>query len=62
MPQDIHRLGSRHCYTCIQWDGRRSFDPATKTLKVDTGSEGRCLIKHANVKGTHVCDLYYPLK
>jgi hypothetical protein len=62
MPQDIHQLGSRHCFACIQWDGRRSFDPATKTIRADIGSEGRCLVKHANVKGTHYCDLFFSLK
>ena len=62
MPQDIHHLGSRYCYTCIQWDGHRSFDQSAKTIRADTSSEGRCLVKHSNVKGTHVCALHYPLK
>lgn len=62
MPQDIHQLGSRHCYSCIQWDGRRTFDQVAKTIRADIGSDGRCLVKHSNVKGTHSCDLFFPLK
>jgi len=62
MPQDIHQLGAKHCYACIQWDGHRSFDQAAKTIRADIGSEGRCLVKHATVKGTHACALFYPLK
>ena len=62
MSQDIHHLGVKHCFACIQWDGRRSFDQSSKTIRADIGSEGRCLVKHANVKGTHCCELFYSLK
>jgi hypothetical protein len=62
MPLDIHHLGARHCYACIQWDGKRTFDQTAKTIRVDAGSEGRCRVKHANVKGTHYCELFYALK
>ncbi len=62
MPQDIHHLGAKHCYACIQWDGRRSFDQAAKTIRADIGSEGRCLVKHATVKGTQSCSLFFPLR
>lgn len=62
MPQDIHQLGARHCYACIQWDGARSVDHEAKTIRADISSEGRCLIKHQTAKGTHICELYFPLK
>jgi hypothetical protein len=62
MPQDIHLLGARHCYACIQWDGKRSFDQVAKTIRADIGSDGRCLVKHTNVKGTHRCELFFPLR
>jgi hypothetical protein len=62
MPQDIHHLGARHCLSCIQWDGKRAFDQAAKTIRADIGSEGRCLVKHSSVKGSHCCDLFFPLR
>jgi hypothetical protein len=62
MPQDIHRFGQRHCFACIQWDGKRSVDQAAKTIRADIGSDGRCLVKHATVKGTHSCNLFFPLR
>jgi hypothetical protein len=62
MPQDIHQLGARHCFTCIQWDGHRTFDQVAKTIRVDSGSEGNCRVHHTKVKGTHYCDQFNPLK
>jgi hypothetical protein len=60
--QDFHEFGARHCYACIQWDGRRTIDQTAKKIRADIGSEGRCLVKHASVRGTHSCELYFPLK
>lgn len=62
MSQDLYRRGTRHCYACIQWDGRRSYDSTTGIIKTDAGQEGACRVKHAAVKGTGYCDLYYALK
>jgi hypothetical protein len=62
MPQDIYHFGAKHCYACIQWDGRRTVEQDSKTIRTDAGSEGRCLVKHQNVKGTYYCDLFFPIK
>jgi len=62
MAMDIHHLGDKKCYACIQWDGRRTYDPVTKTIKADAGSEGRCLMKHAAYKGTQRCDQFTALR
>jgi hypothetical protein len=60
--QELHQFGARHCYACIQWDGTRTVDQTAKMIRADIGSDGRCLVKHASVRGTHSCDLYFPLK
>jgi hypothetical protein len=60
--QDILKTGVRHCYACIQWDGRRSYDSANASIKTDPGSEGLCRVKHRQVKGNLHCDLFFPLK
>jgi hypothetical protein len=60
--QDLHQIGTRHCYACIQWDGTRTVDRTAKMIRADIGSEGRCLVKHTSVRGTHTCELYFPLK
>ena len=39
MALDIHQLGARHCFACIQWDGKRSIDQGTKNIRVDAMSE-----------------------
>ncbi len=62
MPQDIYQLTGRHCYICIQWDGHRTFDQVKKSVRVDAASEGRCRVKHVDVKGSHYCELFFPLK
>ncbi len=62
MSQDILRIGTRRCFACIQWDGRRSYDATRASIKTDPGSEGNCRVKHHPVKGNHVCDLYFPLR
>jgi hypothetical protein len=62
MSLDIHQFGARHCYACIQWDGKRAVDLDKKVIRADVVSEGRCLVKHADVKGTHYCDLFFPIK
>jgi len=62
MAMDIHRLGDRKCYACIQWDGYRSFDHDAKTIKTDVTATGRCLLHHASTRGTHRCDQFSSLR
>jgi len=31
-------------------------------IKADAGSDGTCRIKHQTVKGSHYCDLFFPLR
>jgi hypothetical protein len=62
MAMDIHQLGDRKCYACIQWDGHRTYDRDSKTIKADISSEGRCLFKHASIKGTRRCEQFSPLR
>ena len=60
--QDIYPVGTRRCFACIQWDGRRSYDREAAKIKTDAGSEGWCRVKHCNTKGTHCCDNFAALR
>lgn len=62
MSQDIKEAGVKRCYACIQWTGQRTYYPSTKTIKVDVGIEGTCLLKHAKTKGSAHCDDFFPLR
>lgn len=62
MSQDLLHPGVRRCYACIQWDGRRSYDAEKGSIKTDPGSDGNCRVKHQMVKGSHYCDLFFPLR
>ncbi len=62
MSQEMKETGARHCYACIQWTGQRTFYPEKKTIKVDVGSEGTCLMTHQKIKGSGHCEQYFPLR
>jgi hypothetical protein len=62
MAMDIHPLGARKCFACIQWDGPRTFDQAAKTIRADQGSMGRCLVRHSSIKGSQHCEQFSPLR
>ncbi|HTX71497.1 MAG TPA: hypothetical protein VMC79_01610 [Rectinemataceae bacterium] len=60
--QEIYPAGTRRCFACIQWDGRRSYDQKTQKIKTDAGADGWCRMKHGNTRGTHVCDDFTALR
>ncbi|MBL8968625.1 MAG: hypothetical protein JNG85_16595 [Spirochaetaceae bacterium] len=60
--KEMHPVGTKRCLGCIQWDGRRSFDPSRTKIQADAGSEGRCLLRHVAVKGSHTCEQHFPLR
>jgi hypothetical protein len=60
--QEIYNFGARHCYSCIQWEGHRSVDEYKKTIRVDIHTDGRCRVKHVDVKGSSACAEFYPIK
>jgi hypothetical protein len=64
MSQEIYTVvpGSPRCYSCIQWDGVRSFDHEHEQVKVDAGSEGNCRVLRKMMKGSSHCENYFPLK
>jgi len=62
MSQELKEAGVKKCYACIQWDGTRTFYPAKKQIKVDTGSEGTCRITHMKAKGGGHCEQFFPLR
>lgn len=62
MSQEIYPVSQRHCFTCIQWDGTRSYDHENAKVKVDAGILGTCRVNHQKVKGSHCCDNYFPLR
>ncbi len=60
--QDLLPRGARHCFACIQWDGKRTYHPERDIIKVDPTTEGNCRIKRSMVKGSSFCDQYFALK
>jgi hypothetical protein len=62
MSKELKEAGVKKCYACIQWEGIRTFYPATRQIKVDAGSEGKCLITHQKTKGGGHCDQFFPLR
>lgn len=62
MPQDIYAVGKKACYSCLQWDGKRSYDQEHGKIKVDLGNQGHCRMIHAEVKGSSRCDNFYAIR
>lgn len=60
--QDVVGSDAKRCYACIQWEGQRSFDHATKKIKVDAAGMGYCLVKHCSTKGSFACEHYFQIK
>ena len=54
MSQEFRPIDAKHCYTCIQWDGQRTWYAEKKLVKVDEKKEGLCRVLHKNVKGDYV--------
>ena len=62
MSQDLYPIGQHHCYSCLQWDGTRTYEQEKGKIKVDASSLGKCRIAHSRIKGTAFCDNYSPLR
>ncbi len=62
MSQELHPAGTRRCFACIQWDGKRSYEPERKLIKADAGCEGICRLSHHMTKGSGVCAQFYALR
>jgi len=62
MSQDIYPIGQHRCYSCLQWDGVRTYDHEKAKIKVDASSLGNCRISHNRIKGTAFCENYYALR
>jgi hypothetical protein len=60
--QDIFNFGAKHCYACIQWSGHRTVDEYKKTIRVDIHTDGRCLVKKQDVKGSSHCPEFFAIK
>jgi hypothetical protein len=62
MSQDLKETGKIRCYSCIQWDGKRTYYPEKKLIKVDVSSEGKCRISGAKTKGSSHSNEFFPLQ
>ena len=62
MSQDIYPAGERRCYSCIQWDGNRVYDPGIRKIKVDAGSRGTCRVSRAPIRASSRCESFFPLR
>jgi hypothetical protein len=60
--QDIKPVHVKRCYACIQWDGTRSFNRELMIVKVDPAIMGFCRIHRSQVKGSHTCSQFFPLR
>jgi hypothetical protein len=61
MCQEYKPMSDRHCCTCIQWEGARSWDKETKLIKVDEKISAHCLLLHKEVRGVDYCERFFPI-
>ena len=61
MSQEFKSMDDKRCYTCIQWEGLRSWDKDTRLIKVDEKVSENCLLQHKKVRGDSVCDHFFPV-
>ncbi|HOK00285.1 MAG TPA: hypothetical protein PLW34_12075 [Termitinemataceae bacterium] len=62
MEQDLKKAGMKRCYACIQWEEQRTYYADKQLIKVDVGRTGNCLVLHKQVKGSHSCEEFFPLR
>ncbi len=62
MSRDLKPIASKRCYACIQWEGTRTYEREKQLMRVDEGSLGNCLVKHAKTKGSFYCDQFFQLR
>ncbi len=62
MSQEFKPIDARHCYTCIQWDGQRTWYADKKLVKVDVKKEGPCRVFHKKVKAEYQCEHFFPIR
>lgn len=62
MSAEFKPFDEKHCYTCIQWEGQRSWGEDKKTVKVDEKQSANCLLLHKSVRGDSFCDHFFPIR
>lgn len=62
MEQDFKKIDERHCFSCIQWDGQRTYYPDKKVIKVDVSKEALCRISRKKIRGSSICERYFPMR
>ena len=62
MSQEFKPLDDKHCYTCIQWEGSRSWDKEKRLVKVDEKQSENCLVLHKEVRGDSLCEHFFPIR
>jgi hypothetical protein len=60
--QDIKPVHVKRCYSCIQWDGVRSFNRELQIVKVDAASSGFCRVLRTQTKGSHTCPQFFQMR
>jgi hypothetical protein len=56
MAKGFHSAEVSKCYSCIQWEGDRSFDRKNKTIRADLRAQGNCLLWRKLTSGRSSCD------
>jgi len=50
---------TKKCVTCQYYEGERDTTPGGRSVRYDSGSEGRCTVKKNDVDANHVgCHKY----
>ncbi|HKL85416.1 MAG TPA: hypothetical protein VJ861_03695 [Treponemataceae bacterium] len=62
MAQNFKPIDGKHCYSCIQWDGPRTWDSIKKLVKVDEKKLEICRITHKKVRGESFCEHYFAIR
>jgi len=61
MSRDYRSIEEKRCYTCIQWEGHRTWDSKTKLVSVNEKSDENCLALHKKVRGDSLCERFFPI-
>ncbi len=62
MSKELKKIEGKHCYSCLQWDGPRTYNAEKGMLLVDETLAEDCRIFHKKMKGSSTCEHYFPFR
>jgi hypothetical protein len=60
--QDLLPLSTKHCYSCMNWEGVRTVYTKDKKVKADSKENANCVYWHKKVLGGKCCEQFNPIR